>query len=96
MVSKVITDQGLILFDLAYGTLSREIYKSYGGLLSTASMAASEWPFGPKGDFAGRTNGRTDIRFKGARYVSVSHLKDECDNPPAPYKAYLRVAKVEW
>ena len=35
---------------------------SYGGL----------GPFAPKGDFAGRTNGRTDERTTGLRELDVS------------------------
>ena len=44
----------------------------YGGLLSSSCgelqpSPASKQPFRPKGDFAGRTNGRTDNEFKGVR-----------------------------
>ena len=28
-------------------------------------------PFGPKGDFAGRTNRQTDNRFKGVRWSNL-------------------------
>ena len=33
--------------------------------------AASEGPFGPKGDFAGHTDGRTDKWFKGVSYADT-------------------------
>ena len=44
--------------------------------LSEVLYCGGPGPFGPKGDFAGRTNGQTDERtdngFKGVRYVKLS------------------------
>ena len=51
---------------LALAVLSLTRYlATYGGLLSSSCRrlqpsAESEWPLGPKRDFAGRTNGQTD------------------------------------
>ena len=73
---------------MIYGIIGGlKIQHPYGGLLSSSCgglqhSAASEGPFGPKGDFAGRTNGLTNNMFKGVRWsaskgehVIIGHWK---------------------
>ena len=51
---------------------TRKFIPPTGGLLSSSCRVLG--PFGPKDDFAGRTEGRTDGRtyngFKGVRYLN--------------------------
>ena len=59
----------LVLCNSLVVIINYKVQPPYGGLLSSSSGGLG--PFGPKSDFAGRTNGRTDGRTTGFRELDL-------------------------